>query len=332
MNTTRKTSSNRPQSFGVVPWLLVGDQWCWLTQVSFSSNRLDFKTDPMRGAVDSERDADNCATACRKLFEESGQVIDMRHLAADLPAPDTDGLLHVQVELRGDASQSALVGRLLRQFDANVATLADHTATIGLALEAIADVDSLRRLHATDDDFKVRRASQLRNLLRQRSIDGALRAEYDPASMPKVLLMAPDADDCSGDQRQSWRGVLPTDADADAHASRQTACGDADRCAHGSDVHCSALCHYSPALLSIDAFEQLRCASLAGKLRLYPQDVSDVICRLGSAGKLRAQLERADAWQELRAVLGPRVAGRCSRHRVACRTCEKVSSAFFEID
>jgi len=84
------------ESFGVVPWVKVGENYYILGQVSVSSDQCDMKMDPFRGKAEPEEKTPQ-QTAARKLWEESAHLLDLRNHAQEL-GEESKSLYHVILE------------------------------------------------------------------------------------------------------------------------------------------------------------------------------------------------------------------------------------------
>lgn len=76
---------SRP-SFGVLPFVEVAGKWYCLMQISFSSTKLDFKVDPIRGRQEGQEEP--FSTAAREVYEETKGVLAFGEALKGLPTED----------------------------------------------------------------------------------------------------------------------------------------------------------------------------------------------------------------------------------------------------
>ncbi len=85
--------SNGSNSYGIIPWILVGESWYFLAQLSYSPMKGDFKLDPFRGKIESGESP--AETAVREVLEESSMILNFKNVVSDL-GECLDNLYHVR--------------------------------------------------------------------------------------------------------------------------------------------------------------------------------------------------------------------------------------------
>ncbi len=85
--------SNGSKSYGIIPWILVGESWYFLTQLSYSTWKYNLKLDPLRGRIKGDESTEE--TAVREVLEESSMILNFKNVVSDLGGC-SDNLYHVQ--------------------------------------------------------------------------------------------------------------------------------------------------------------------------------------------------------------------------------------------
>ncbi|KAG2374824.1 hypothetical protein C9374_010401 [Naegleria lovaniensis] len=138
-------------SYGIVPWLFIDGEWHCILQISFSSQLLDVKLDPMRGTPKNKQETP-VDTAIRETLEESAHVFDFRKAKPNFQRL-FKGLYHVKIVFDNDQD----IETVLSGFDNNQSILEEKKRS---------EVNGLVLLRYKETKHPIRLADQIVEMMK----------------------------------------------------------------------------------------------------------------------------------------------------------------------